>query len=283
MVTCVSYNIVTQLESSTLTKRGEILTSLLDEHKIPYKLQRVQRDDEESDNIIVSKEGNNPRRLIIRAHYDPYPGSGGANDNGSGVSVLYELINHFFSHELELTLDFIFFTWEETGRRGSQYYTSTLTDRDNILGMINLDMCGTGEMVIFDHKNQPESLLPRTCRNVCEKLAVPYHSMVRLPPSDDCEFEKAGIASISLAIIPPEYQMFVERLGKATHPMTSAWTKMRNLPILVPTMTKESQFIKVMHKPTDTADKVSESSLRRIYDVAAAMIVHLNQYLVQHN
>jgi hypothetical protein len=283
MVTCVSYDIVTQLENRTLTKRKEILTSLLDERKIPCKLQRVQRDDEESDNIIVSKGGNNPKRLIIGAHYDPYPGAGGANDNGSGVSVLCALIDRFFSQNLEVSLEFIFFTWEETGRRGSQYYVSMLTDRDNLLGMINLDMCGTGEMVIFDHKNQPESLLPKTCANVCENLAVPYHSMVRLPPGDDCEFEKASIASISIAIIPMEYRIFVERLGKATHPMTSAWTKLRNLPLLVPTMTKESQFIKVMHKPTDTAEKVVESSLRRVYDVAAAMIVQLNQYLLQHN
>jgi hypothetical protein len=276
----VSYDIVTKLENGTLTKRKEVLTSLLDECRISFRLQRVQRDDEESNNIIVSKEGNNPKRLIVGAHYDPYPGAGGANDNGSGVSVLYTLINHFFSQNLELSLEFIFFTWEETGRRGSQYYTSTLTDRNNILGMINLDMCGTGEMSIFDHKNQPESLLPQTCTNVCETLAVPYHSMVRLPPGDDCEFEKAGIASISLAIIPPEYQTFVERLGKATHPMTSAWTKLRNLPLLVPTMTKESQFIKVMHKPTDTADKVAESSLGRVYDVTAAMIAQLNRYLL---
>ncbi len=80
--------------------------------------------------------------LIIGAHYDTVDNVPGANDNGSGVSVMLELARVLKDLPTDTEIRFVAFDAEETGLNGSQKYIQSLDEKDlnNIIGMLNFDM-----------------------------------------------------------------------------------------------------------------------------------------------
>jgi len=108
-------------------------------------------------NIVADLPGKKSgAHYIVCAHYDatasreplwdwttdPAPG---ADDNGTGVAVLLECARLLAPLELDIGLKFIGFSGEEQGLRGSKCYADSiwqLTDKDSILGVINVDMVG---------------------------------------------------------------------------------------------------------------------------------------------
>lgn len=94
-------------------------------------------------NIICHKEGKSDKRIIVGAHYD----GDGISDNGSGmVLLLYEACK-LVDEELPYSIDFVFFTGEEVGLYGSNFYANNLTEEDleQIIYMINMDSLGAGD------------------------------------------------------------------------------------------------------------------------------------------
>ncbi len=90
--------------------------------------------------------------LFITAHYDHLGTLGktayfpGANDNGSGVSMLIELANYFKKNPPLYSIAFIAFGAEEAGLIGSKYFTENpLVPLSSIRFLINLDLMGTGD------------------------------------------------------------------------------------------------------------------------------------------
>ncbi len=90
--------------------------------------------------------------LLISAHYDHLGRLGtntyfpGANDNGSGVSMLLELADFFQKHPQRYSIVLIAFGAEEAGLIGSKYFTEhPLVALANIRFMLNLDLMGTGD------------------------------------------------------------------------------------------------------------------------------------------
>jgi len=103
-------------------------------------------------NLIVEIRGQ--RRpgeiVIVSAQYDTHPGSPGANNNGSGMAVLFEL-SRLFSNRSSLfgrTLRLIEFVNEQypffgTENMGSYRYAKRCREKnENILVMISLDTVG---------------------------------------------------------------------------------------------------------------------------------------------
>ena len=76
------------------------------------------------DNIIVTKRGLNPslRPIVVAAHYDTVPYSPGTNDNGSGCSAVLECARILKDKNLDRTVLFVFFCFEESGLQGSQQF-----------------------------------------------------------------------------------------------------------------------------------------------------------------
>src|SRR5690606_6331238 len=88
--------------------------------------------------------------IVFSAHYDHlgnidttyFPG---ANDNASGVSVLLNLMQYCKTHPLKYSVAFYFFTAEEIGLLGSEYYVKhPLFPLSRIKFLINLDLMGGG-------------------------------------------------------------------------------------------------------------------------------------------
>ncbi|HJA91157.1 MAG TPA: M20/M25/M40 family metallo-hydrolase [Candidatus Jeotgalibaca pullicola] len=97
-------------------------------------------------NIVVTKEGNSKKAIIVGAHYDS-AGNHGVDDNGAGVSLLLETLNRVKDEEVPFTIKFVFFGAEEVGMKGSGYYVDSMTDEEikNTLFMINVDTILSGD------------------------------------------------------------------------------------------------------------------------------------------
>ncbi len=112
-------------------------------------------------NLIAKVEGTNPDLgvLVIGAHYDtiskeyvgnPLAIQPGADDNGSGVSAVLELMRLMCLEPRQQTVVFVLFAAEENvinnrGRQGSQHFVNAYLPRAgwNVVGMMNLDTIGS--------------------------------------------------------------------------------------------------------------------------------------------
>lgn len=97
-------------------------------------------------NIIATKRAStqNPDILIISAHYDTVSGTVGANDDGSGTTVLLELAKAVKNVKTDTEIRFIAFSGEEEGLLGSSYYVNNLPEQEKsrIIGDIQVDAIG---------------------------------------------------------------------------------------------------------------------------------------------
>ena len=96
-------------------------------------------------NLIVTKQGTvYPNTyIIIDGHYDTYHGPG-ANDNGSGTSIILEMARILKDIPTEYSIKFIHFTAEEVGLVGSQRYVDQIVLPQNldIKLVFNIDQVG---------------------------------------------------------------------------------------------------------------------------------------------
>jgi Zn-dependent M28 family amino/carboxypeptidase len=84
-------------------------------------------------------------RLVVGAHIDTVAGSPGADDNASGVAAVMEAARVLASSTLNLRVDFVFFTQEESGRIGStRYAADAKAAGEDILAMIAVDSIAFG-------------------------------------------------------------------------------------------------------------------------------------------
>jgi Zn-dependent M28 family amino/carboxypeptidase len=96
-------------------------------------------------NLILNLPGQKPHLapIIIGAHYDGVPDSPGADDNGSGITVLLELAKHFQQHPAKRSLQLIAFDLEEYGLLGSEVYARQLANQQRPIHlMLSLEMLG---------------------------------------------------------------------------------------------------------------------------------------------
>ena len=96
-------------------------------------------------NVVGQLTGTtNPENIyIIGAHYDHLAGDmPGGDDNASGTAGVLEAARVLSQYQFESTIRFICFNAEEDGLKGSKDYVASLTkaEKDNILGMVNMDM-----------------------------------------------------------------------------------------------------------------------------------------------
>ncbi len=102
-------------------------------------------------NVFAIIPGSSDSIIAFTAHYDHLGELGdavfcGANDNASGVAMLLDLYKTFCKEKPKYTIAFIFFTGEEIGLVGSQYFvTNPLIPLSKIKFLLNMDILGSGE------------------------------------------------------------------------------------------------------------------------------------------
>jgi hypothetical protein len=132
----------------------------LDDWKLGGEIH-VTRDEVEVKNVVGVLEGEGPHAdetIVIGAHYDHLGMGGnaslapgvhevhnGADDNGSGTTVLIEVARELAGRDKKLSrrIVFIAFTGEERGLVGSaRYVRNPLFPLESTVAMLNMDMVG---------------------------------------------------------------------------------------------------------------------------------------------
>jgi hypothetical protein len=96
-------------------------------------------------NILGRKTGAKDEAItfIIDGHYDSVANSPGADDNGSAVAGVLEVLRILSQYEFEHSIRFIGFDFEEAGLVGSQRYVlNGIKPYENIQGVLNFEMIG---------------------------------------------------------------------------------------------------------------------------------------------
>jgi Zn-dependent M28 family amino/carboxypeptidase len=133
-----------------LTKAKEYLAKGLATIGYSVETQTYQALGQSFENLIVEIKGKSRPQdiVVIGAHYDSAFNSPAANDNGSGVAAVLELVKRYAQRQPERTLRFVLFANEEppfnwTDDMGSLVYAKRCKERkENILAMLSLETIG---------------------------------------------------------------------------------------------------------------------------------------------
>ena len=101
--------------------------------------------DNEGVNILGRKSGAKDEAItfIIDGHYDGVPNSPAADDNGTAVAGMLEVLRIVSQYEFEHSIRFIGFDFEELGLIGSNRYVQNgIASYEDIQGVLNLEMIG---------------------------------------------------------------------------------------------------------------------------------------------
>jgi hypothetical protein len=222
----------------------------------------VKRDITPAKNVIGVLEGSGPlakETVVIGAHYDHlgYGGAGslargskaihhGADDNGSGSTAVMELARRFgqMPNRQGRRLVFMTFSGEELGLLGSAYYCShPLFPLKDTVAMVNLDMVG---------RLRPDKDTNR----------------------DSLEVHGTGTAKGFSELIDELNQKFNFKLIKQAGgigPSDHASFYQKKIPVFFFFTGTHPDY----HRPSDTSDKINVPGMRRVTDLAEAVIARL--------
>ncbi|KAG0642733.1 hypothetical protein HOY80DRAFT_948952 [Tuber brumale] len=166
----VSSGFINQVDGEALKKR------LLAGEKIIAYFQHTQLIETRiTQNVFAETKGGNPNNVIILgAHLDSVQAGPGINDDGSGTSLILELLTCLKKYKVTNKIRFAWWGAEENGLIGSKYYTSHLskTEVDKILLYLNFDMVSKGYFGVFDGDGSTHGVVAPPGSEVIEKLFV---------------------------------------------------------------------------------------------------------------
>ena len=172
---------------------------------LPNVLSMIHHNGGAETRNIVIPFGKSPYRLIIGAHYDAFPKSPAANDNGAAVVELLALARrlHDCGHDRDLAI--VFFDKEENlalGKPESEMGSFCFAHHLNAMGItpelvLILDVSGAGDTLFFSASRNDAHRHPR--------LVEVFGNKVRsTPPSDNVIFQRAGIPAALLCALPAD-------------------------------------------------------------------------------
>ena len=258
---------VRRLESDSNETRFEALISMLRARGMTFSVEPFTRDKPtgaerrtEGRNLVVSL-GEGSDYIAIGAHYDAarLPDgalSRGAVDNGASTVLLVRLADALRKNPVKTPVRIVWFDMEENGLIGSaRYVEAHRTDR--IQAMLNLDINGYGETVLFGPAARPDTAtLRRALLETCAAQDVPCVPFPRMPPGDDLSFTRAGIPALSLAILPAveahEVWLFMNAPPGEKRPPPAV--------------------LQMIHTAQDTSDRLDEAGMARMLELMTAFV-----------
>jgi len=243
------------------TARRNALLMLLREIDAPFTLSRQHWGSHRPENITVRFQEPLGPRLVVGAHYDSVPGSTGANDNGAGVVVLLHWLRLALARPPHIPLEVVFFDLEELGQVGSRAYLEQV-GAENVLAMINLDICGVGDTIVVAPREHVEhGPLHQPLQRVTSAGTSPYQIGDLLPPGDDLPFEQAAIPNISVCMLPWQDREAVLETAQAIH--QGRWPS--NVPTILETM---------HNRRRDSIQTIEEPAMQQLFTWLAEILKH---------
>jgi len=113
-----------------LNNSALFIKECLENFNISVKFEYFEFENHVLINVIGELPSNSSDVIVLGAHYDSraedeatsQSSAPGAEDNGSGVAVLIEIARILSQYTLSRSVIFVFFSGEEVGRVGSQYW-----------------------------------------------------------------------------------------------------------------------------------------------------------------
>ena len=172
----------------------------------------------QTQNVIAFVKGKKypDKFFVFTAHYDHLGMMGnnayfpGANDNGSGTSMLLDLARHYSKTENQpdYSIAFMAFSGEEAGLYGSSFYADNpLFPLENIKLLVNLDMVGTGS----DGITVVNSGIYKDLLEQMRKINNEKEYLKRIKErgescnSDHCPFYQKGVKSVFIYTMGKEH------------------------------------------------------------------------------
>ncbi len=157
--------------------------------------------------------------FVFTAHYDHLGMMGnktyfpGANDNGSGTSMLLDLARYFSlpENQSEYSIIFIAFSGEESGLHGSAYFAENpLFPLENIKLLVNLDMVGSGSNGITVVNSTIYKDLLQKMRNINDEYSYLKQIKQRGEScnSDHCPFYQKGVKAVFIYTMGKELKEY---------------------------------------------------------------------------
>ena len=199
--------------AQTNEARFEALAAMLRERNLtftvePFTIEKAigKEPRTEGRNVVVTI-GDGADQIVVGAHYDAArlttgALSQGAVDNGASSVILVRVADALRRSAPLLRVKVVWFDMEELGLLGSARYIDAHRS-DRIVGMINFDVNGYGDTVIFgptpraDSQGLHDALL-QTCVEQRRDCVV----FPQIPPGDDRSFSGAKIPALSVAVLP---------------------------------------------------------------------------------
>lgn len=143
---------------------------------------------------------NSTEYIIVGAHYDAVPGTPGANDNATGVAMIFGLIKELKKVSIRnIHVMFVFFDDEDIGLKGShEFANKILLDKLNVHSVHTADQMGwdkDGDRAI--ELELPTDALQANYQAAALESSIPVH-VTTTPSSDHSSFRSLGFNAIGL-------------------------------------------------------------------------------------
>jgi len=222
---------VARLVQPTNRARRDALLAVLDAHGLTADVRPFTRPDaaagastsgsvepRDGANVVVSLGNGDGRIIVVGAHYDAMrlaDGrlSGAVVDNAANVIALVQVADSLRRRPLRHRVQLVFFDMEEQGLHGSRAFVAA-ADTARLAAMLNLDVGGTGEALLFAPAAGPTALVAAV-RATCGDRRLVCVDFPQLPPGDDLSFRRAGVPTVTLAVVPrtDAYQFWLMTAG----------------------------------------------------------------------
>ncbi len=193
-------------------------------------------------NVVGTLTGvtNPSHQYIVCGHFDstsddPMVLAPGADDNGTGTSLVLEAASVLRRYPLHSTIKFICFSGEEQGLMGSNHYAGHARQRnDDIRGVLNFDMVGYGTPSAYLIANSESEWLVDYCVAVRDSFlpSLPLTKVVNpaIRYSDHAPFWDRGYSALCGIEVDyvsnPYYHQTTDVVGNLTLSFTADVTRL---------------------------------------------------------
>ena len=129
-----------------LENTKDLISDHMVDHNLSVTVPSFSYNNYTAENFIGSKRGLTEEKATyyVTGHFDTVDDSPGADDNGSAIAALLEVITILAPYNFKKTIKFAAFDLEESGLVGSFHYVNThgLPIQENVAGVFNFEMIG---------------------------------------------------------------------------------------------------------------------------------------------
>ncbi len=159
------------------------------------------------ENLVITKPGKSPEKIVVGAHYDKVSEGCGAFDNWTGIVAIAHLYRTLKDAPTEKTLLFVAFGKEEAGLLGSAAMTKEIAKEQvaEYCAMVNIDSLGVGVPQVMRNTSSPK--LETLAEAVAKEMQMPFaKAAIEGADADSSSFVSKKIPAVTLHALGNDWQ-----------------------------------------------------------------------------